>query len=191
MKKTIFIFGFLLALCEAQVFASLCVKGQTSERIFTYAATIGTGISLNEPSCTPFAVQVLGYYRVGERFSAGAGSGFSFYVCLSQYKHEMTLIPVFADAKFAITRPRKFTPYATCSGGYAFAANKNANGGVYLNVSVGVQYALLGKMKLQLSAGYELQQSERLKEHANDYFSAGFAEKLNRNMLAFKVGIEF
>jgi hypothetical protein len=78
-----------------------------------------------------------------------------------------------------------------CSGGYAFAANKNANAGVYLNASVSVQYALPKKMKLQLSTGYELQKSERLKEHASDYCSAGFAEKLNRNMLAFKVGIEF
>jgi hypothetical protein len=138
---------------------------------------------MSEPSYTPFSWQVLGYYHFGERLSAGIGSGLSFY--------EAILIPVFADAKFAVTRPRMFTPFVECAGGYAFAANKNANGGFYLNPSVGVQYALSGKMKLHLSAGYGLQKSERLKEHANDYFTAGFVEKLSHQSISIKVGILF
>jgi hypothetical protein len=100
-------------------------------------------------------------------------------------------MPVFADVKFAITLPRKFTPYVECSSGYAFAFNKNANGGFYFNPSVGVQYALANKMKLQLAAGYELQKLERLKEYANDYFSAGYVEKLSHHPLSIKIGVLF
>ena len=174
MKKIIIIFTFILA--------AFCTKGQLPER-FTYAAAIGTGFSMNEPAYTPFIAQVLGYYCVSERFSAGVGTGLSVY--------ETTLIPLFADAKFALTRVNKFVPYVECGGGYAFAANSKANGGFYLNPSLGVQYALSGKMKLHLAAGYEYQQSERLKEYSNDYFTVNFVEKLNRHSISVKVGVLF
>jgi len=183
MRKKIFAFGFLFALCATQMVAPFCAHGPTADRNFIYAATIGTGISMSEPSHTPFTVHFLGHYRVGERFSAGVGSGLSFY--------ETMLIPLFADAKFDLTRPRKFTPYVNCSGGYAFAANKNANGGLFLNPSFGVAYALPNQLKLQLSAGYELQKLERLKEAANLYFTSSFAEQLNHHLLTIKVGIVF
>ena len=174
MKKIITAFALM--------FVVFCTKGQSSER-FIYAATIGTGFPMNEPAYTPFTVHVLGYYRISERFSAGGGTGLSFY--------EMTLIPVFADAKFALTQTRKFVPYVECGIGYAFAPNGNANGGFYLYPSLGVQYALSGKMKLQLAAGYELQQAERLKKHTNDYLTAHFAEKLIHHTLCVKIGVVF
>ena len=175
MKKIIFVFAIL--------FASLCAKGQTSERMFVYATTIGTGIAMNEPSATPFTWHISGYYNISQRFSAGVGTGFSYY--------EMTLIPAFAGAKFAITQPHRFTPFVECAGGYAFAPNKNANGGTYFNPSIGLQYALSDKMKLQLSLGYELQKAERLKESVNEYFTVGFAEKLSYQSVSVKIGILF
>jgi len=165
------------------IFVAFSMKGQTAEQRLEYAATIGTGISMNEPAYTPLILQGLVYYLICERFWAGVGTGFSFY--------EMMLIPVFADAKFAITRPRKFTPYVECGIGYAFAPNNKANGGFYLNPSFGIQYALPNKMKLQFAAGYELQKAERLKEHVNDYFSVGFVEELSHNSLSVKVGVLF
>ena len=171
----IFAVGFL--------FISFCLTGQDSERNVTYKASIGTGIDMNEPSYTPFIFHVLAHYRVGNRFSAGIGTGFSLY--------EATLIPLFVNAKLAVTQPRKFTPFVECGSGYAFAANTNANGGFHLNSSLGVQYALSEKMKLQLSAGYELQKLERLKNSENDYFTSFFAEKLTHHLLSVKVGIVF
>jgi len=165
------------------MFTSLLAKGQSAEQNFIYTTTIGTGIAVNEPSYTPFLFHVLGYYPLGHRFSAGVGTGLSFY--------ETMLIPLFADVKFAITQPQKIIPYVECGGGYAFAPNKNANGGLYLNSSVGVQYALSDNLKLQLAAGYELQKLERLKKHTNQYFTAGFAERLNHHILSLKVGIVF
>ena len=175
MKKKIFIFVI--------PFVAFCAKGQTSERIFTYATTIGTGIAMNEPSATPFIWQVLGYYNINRRFSAEIGTGLSYY--------EMALIPVFAGTKMAITQPHRFTPFVECAGGYAFAPNKNINGGIYFNPSLGLQYALPNRMKLQLAVGYELQKTERLKELTNEYFVVEFTEKLSYQSLSIKVGILF
>ena len=78
---------------------------QQTER-FTFATSVGTGIDMNEPSATPFTWQALGYYAINKRFSVGIGTGLSIY--------EKALIPLFADAKFLITKPRKFTPYIEC-----------------------------------------------------------------------------
>ena len=175
MRKIIFAFSFLSI--------PFYLKGQTAEQNVTYAATIGTGISMNEPSYTPFMLQVLGYYPVNQRFSAGVGTGLSLY--------ETMLIPVFADIQLALTQPRKFTPYVECGNGYAFAPNKNANGGFYFNAAIGIQYALPNKMRFQLAAGYELQQLERLKEYENEYFNSSFAEKLSHHSLSVKVGMVF
>ena len=175
MKKIVIAIAFL--------FVVLYVKAQTKERNFIYAANIGTGIAMSEPSKVPLSLQFLGHYRITERFSAGLGTGLSLY--------EMPLIPIFADAKFAITRPHKFTPYVECGSGYAFAPSKNAHGGFHLNASVGVQYALSGKIKLHLAAGYELQKLERLKIYENHYFTAEFVEKLSHSSIAAKIGIVF
>ena len=172
----------MIIITFAFMFAAFCMKGQTAER-FSYAAVIGTGIAMNEPAHTPFTVHVLGYYNISERFSAGVGTGLSFY--------EIMLIPLFADAKFALTQPGKFTPFVECGGGYAFATGANAHGGLFFNPSAGIQYALTNKMKLQFSAGYELQKLGRLKEYANEYITVGFMEKLNHNSISIKVGVVF
>ena len=172
MKKIIIVFAIS--------FVTFCATGQTP---FTYATTIGTGIAMNEPSATPFTWQVLGYYHISQRFATGIGTGFSYY--------EMTMIPVFAGAKFAITQPHRFTPFVECAGGYAFAPNMNINGGIYLNPLIGLQYALPNKMKLQFAIGYELQNAERLKESENEYFTVGFAEQLIYWSVSVKVGILF
>lgn len=106
---------------------------QQTERI-SLATSIGTGINTSEPAATPLSWQILRHYAIGKRFSAGIGTGLSVY--------EKALIPLFADVKYTITRPKKFTPYVECGIGYSFAPDKNANGGFYLNPSAGVQYSV-------------------------------------------------
>ena len=174
MKKTVLIIITVLAVST--------VKAQITERL-TFATSIGTGVSMNVPAITPFTWQVSGYYNLNERFSAGIGTGLSCY--------EKTLIPLFADVRFNITKPRKFTPYLTCSGGYGFAPGKNANGGIYLNPSLGLQYSMDGNKKLFLAVGYELQKFERLKKYESSYFNAEFKEQLSHNSLSLKIGFMF
>ena len=140
---------------------------QQTER-FTFATSVGTGIDMNEPSATPFTWQALGYYAINKRFSVGIGTGLSIY--------EKALIPLFADAKFLITKPRKFTPYIECGVGYSFAPDKNANGGFY---------------KLFLALGYESQKLEQLKTQKQSLFTAEFAEKLSHNAISIKIGFIF
>lgn len=70
MKNNILIFISILLVST--------VHGQISDR-FTYIITLGTGIPINEPSSTPFTWQIAGHYKATERFSAGIGTGLSFY----------------------------------------------------------------------------------------------------------------
>ena len=131
----------------------------------------------------PFSLQVLGYYAINKRFSVGVGTGLSIY--------EKVLIPLFADAKFLIIKPRKFTPYIECGVGYSFAPNKNVNGGFYLNPSAGVEYSICKSKKLFLALGYESQKLEQLKTQKQSLFIAEFAEKLIHNAISIKIGFMF
>lgn len=176
MKRLIFIILLCIAVNS--------VKAQTTgESKITFATTIGTGLSMSEPSSTPFTWQILGYYSLTERWSVGAGTGLSFY--------EKMLIPVYGDVRFQIGRERKFTPYAECAVGYSFALSGNANGGFFMNPSIGIQYPLKNKMKLQLAVGYELQELERLKKHTDSYFAKEFEEQLSHHSISVKIGLRF
>lgn len=176
MKRLIFMLFFSLAF--------ITVKAQSgNDNKISFATTIGTGLDISKPSSTPFIWQVLGYYKLTERWSVGAGTGLSFY--------EKMLIPMYGDVRFQIGRERRFIPYAELGLGYSFATASDANGGFFMNPSIGFQYPLKNKMKLQLAIGYELQKLERLKTQTDDYFYKEFAEKLSHNMISFKFGLCF
>lgn len=138
---------------------------------------------MSSPSKTPLMWQVLGYYNLSSRWAVGAGTGVSVY--------EKPLLPLFADVKFRVIKPRKFTPYIECGAGYSFALAKNANGGFYLSPTIGVEYAVCSKAKLLFGIGYEFQKLERLKSYENPNFSSEFQERLNHNSLTFKIGVLF
>lgn len=175
MKKTI-----LLIIVSCTI---LTVKAQQRTDRIAFATSIGTGITMNEPASTPFTWQILGYYTINKRLFVGAGTGVSIY--------EKVLLPLFADAKFAIMKPRKFTPYIECGVGYSFALDRNSNGGFYLNPSIGMQYSICVDKKLFFALGYELQKLEQLKTQEQSLFTVEFAEKLRHNSISIKVGFIF
>lgn len=155
---------------------------QQTKRI-TFATSVGTGIDMNEPSVCPFTAQVLGYYAISKRLSAGVGTGVSIY--------EKALIPLFADAKFTITKPNRFTPYIECGVGYSFAPDQDANEGFYFNPSVGVEYSICKNKKVFIALGYELQELERLKTQKQTWFATEFVEQLNHNSISMRIGVIF
>lgn len=157
--------------------------GQTDGKRFSYTTSFGTGISMSQPSHTPFTWQVMSHYHLNKRFAVGAGTGVSVY--------EKALIPLYASARFFITRPKKFTPYLECNVGGAFAAAKEANGGFYLSPSLGAQLCIHPKLKMNFALGYELQELERMKKHTDDYFHIEFKENLRHNSLTLKIGFTF
>lgn len=167
------------------IIASFSVELATAQQTehFTFATSVGTGIDMTDPSSTPFTWQVLGYYAISKRFSVGIGAGLSIY--------EKALIPVFADAKYLIVKSKKFTPFIESGVGYGFAPDKNANGGFYLNPSVGVEYLICESKKLFLALGYESQKLERLKTQKQSLFTAEYAEKLSHNLISIKIGFMF
>lgn len=176
MKR--FIFTMLLGMTVIPV----CAQTDKKERI-SFATTVGTGISMNVPSSTPVMWQALGYYNLTRRWSVGVGTGLSFY--------EKVLVPLYGDVRFQIGRERKFTPYAEFAIGGAFAPANDANGGFFMNPSIGVQYPLKNKMKLQLAVGYEWQELKRLKKQTDPYFVKEFEEVLYHNSISIKAGILF
>lgn len=171
MKKIILL---IIACCTA----AMSIAQQT-ERI-SFATSIGTGIDMNEPATIPFSWHVLGHYAISKRFSVGIGTGLSIY--------EKALIPLYANVKYAIAKPRKFTPFVECSIGYGFAPDKNANGGFYLNPAVGLQYSVCGEKKIFLALGYESQMLERVKRQEQSLFTAEFAERLRHNVISIRIG---
>lgn len=162
--------------------AATALSAQNGSRL-SCSAALGTGFVAGEPTPAPFVVRIGGYYRVSPRFSAGAGTGLS--------RYEKTLIPLYADVRLLLTRPRRFTPYAGCAAGYAFAVRRDANGGVLFGPALGVRYALGGGFRLFFEAGYEMQRLERLREYTGPHFSAQFAEKLRHGTVLFKLGFLF
>lgn len=86
---------------------------------------------------------------------------------------------------------RKFTPYAELAAGYSFAPSDDANGGFFMNPSVGIQYPLKNKMRLQLAVGYELQELERLKKQTDNNFHKEFAEELSHHSVSIRLGLCF
>lgn len=145
--------------------------------------SVGTGIDLSVPSATPVLWRVFGQYRIVERLSVGVGTGLSFY--------EKTLIPVFADARFLMTKPHKFTPFLECRVGYGFAPSDDTNGGFYLNPVVGVRYAVGHRHVIFVAVGYESQNLERLKTYGNHFLKAEFAEKSRHRSIGIEMGFGF
>ena len=60
-----------------------------------------------------------------------------------------------------------------------------------MNPSIGIQYPLKNKIKLQLAVGYELQKLERLKTQTDSYFEKEFVERLSHNSISIKLGLLF
>lgn len=150
---------------------------------FVVQTSVGTGIALSVPSATPVLWRVSGRYQIVERLSVGAGMGLSFY--------EKALIPVFANARFLMTKPHKFTPFLECRVGYSFATSDDTNGGFYMNPLVGVRYAVGRRHGIIVAVGYESQNLERLKTYDNRFLKAEFAEKLRHRSIGIEMGFEF
>ncbi|MCK9159695.1 MAG: hypothetical protein WCR45_04875 [Bacteroidaceae bacterium] len=157
--------------------------GQTGDHRLSYSTTIGTGLPISTPSKTPFTWQISSYYNITPRLAIGAGTGLSIY--------EKTLLPLFADVKFKITKARKITPYINCEAGYSFALTKETNGGFLLSPTIGIEYAVSKKARLLFGVGYELQELQRLKHYQDKHFTSEFQEQLSHNSLMFKVGVIF
>lgn len=164
------------------IFLGSAAQAREPRRLSCMTA-VGTGFDMSRPSHTPFTWRIIGRYNFSGRLSAGIGTGVSFF--------EKPLIPLFADAKFNLCKPRKLTPFVDCCAGYGFAVFGDANGGVCINPAVGITCSVCARVKLFVSAGYELQRLERLKTYENALLRAEFAEQLSHNLLSLRIGIEF
>lgn len=157
---------------------------QEREQHFSYYAEAGIGVPFGTPKTTPVLLRAAAYYNPGDRWELGAGSGVSFY-------DKTVLIPLFAEIRFGITRPRRLTPYLACAAGYSFAPAPGIDGGLLISPAAGVKWRLRPRLRVHLAAGYEGQKMARLKSCSDLYFCTGFREKLSHRSLAVRAGITF
>ena len=126
-------------------FIVVYANGQTDKRHFSYTAYAGTGISMSQPSRTPFTGQLIAHYHINQRFAIGAGSGLSVY--------EKLLI--------------------------------------HHSPSVGAQFRISRKLKMNFALGYEFQELERLKKYTDQYFHTEFKEELSHHSITLKIGLTY
>lgn len=176
MKQFILLFALLSAF-------AISISGQTDDKRFSYTTTIGTGIAMSQPSCTPFTWQIMSHYHINQRFAIGAGTGLSVY--------EKALIPLYASAQYFITKPKTLNTYIECNIGGSFATTHTANGGFYPSPSIGLQFNIAYKLKMNCALGYELQELEQLRKHTDQYFHTEFKEELSHHSITFKVGLTY
>lgn len=163
-------------------FGCLGTQAQKNDPL-TLSIAIGTGIDLSTPASTPFSCQTTGNYKLHPRFSLGIGTGLSF--------TPKMLIPVFANLKFDLTKPAKFTPFIAWDAGYSFAPSKNTSGGLYFHPSLGLDYAIHSDHTLFMALGYEIQKLESIKTASNSFFTTEYIEKLNHQWISLRIGFAF
>ena len=98
MKK--FIFTLILLSC-----ITIYADGQTDNKHFSYTTYIGTGLSMSQPSCTPFTWQIMGHYHINQRLTIGAGSGLSIY----EKALILSLIHILFENKVQLKRRQTFS----------------------------------------------------------------------------------
>ena len=148
----------------------------------TFSTEIGKNIGLSVPAAEAFAFQITGFYNFTGRFAAGIGTGGIFY--------EKGLVPVVGCVRYRLVRPRKFTPFVRCDGGYGFWLGKDGNGGVLVNPSLGVSWKMNKRAALFVAAGYGMQKRERLRSFDAASFRSQFVEELNHRQITIKIGVE-
>lgn len=175
--------SLLVAICAVAAVAAQAQK-RTFEPTgkFTGITTFGTAIPL-AGAAAAFEWQILGHYNPTEHWSVGAGTGISLY--------EKPLLPLYADVRYHIGRPRLFNAFLEMAGGYSFSLSREANGGLLVNPAVGVQCRLPKGLAVQLSVGWELQKIQLLRRGSNANFSSSFVEKLTLNSVTVRAGLKF
>lgn len=167
----------------ATIIFLFCITALMAQKKYSISAKVGSGISVNSPSATPFTLEALGHYNLTPHWAFGGGLGYGLY-------SNVSLIPLYANIKYTINPTTKYKLFADCSAGYGFALGKHNNGGFYFNPEFGVQRKLWGKTFL-ISAGYNVQNLERLKSSSNTYFTSQFIESVGFHSISIKLGIVF
>ena len=165
----------------AALFACTLASAREAGKI-SFSTEIGKNIGLSVPAAEAFAFQITGFYNFTGRFAAGIGTGGIIY--------EKGLVPVVGCVRYRLSRPRKFTPFVRCDGGYGFWLGKDGNGGVLVNPSLGISWKMNKRAALFVAVGYGMQKRERLRSFDAASFRSQFIEKLNHSQITIKIGVE-
>ncbi len=111
------------------------------------------------PKTTSVGFRIMTGYRFNQTFSAGIGTGFTF------YHDPLSLVPVFLTGSYRFS-DGDLSPFISLKLGYSISVLSDTDtyveshkGGLMLNPAIGVQIPTNYNFGIQLSAGYRLDQS--------------------------------
>lgn len=105
-------------------------------------------------------IKVISRYQVSSKFSAGLGTGFTY------YNDPLSVLPVFIDLKYELMRP-SLTPFIFLNTGYNISILTdthtridNHRGGWMLNPGIGLEFNAEHGLGWHLSVGYNIDHSQ-------------------------------
>lgn len=115
----------------------------------------GTGLYGLNTACFAFS----NGYQFNENLYAGVATGLNYYPSNGSGADGFGLIPFYADARYSFLPQNPVSPYASLGAGFSFDPNQGFEGsGFYFNPSLGTQFAVKGKYKVNLGFNYRIQQ---------------------------------
>lgn len=98
-------------------------------------------------------------YQFNPNLYAGVALGLNYFPSEITGTDGFGLIPLYADARYSFLPKNPISPYAGMGAGFSFDPNNSFEGaGFYFNPSVGAQYSINKRYKINLSFNYRLQQ---------------------------------
>lgn len=153
------ILAFLLFLGFAR--AGIAQHGETGQVTKSKGAPIThAGLDLLPgPETTSVGFRVATGYRLGPKFSAGIGTGFTF------YHDPLSLVPLFLTGSYRLS-DGDLSPFISLKLGYSISVLSDTDtyveghrGGVMLNPAIGVWIPTKYTFRMKVTAGYQLDRS--------------------------------
>jgi len=161
MKNILFAVVLLLAICNP-------LQAQYLKTGYRGMVEIGGGTNFARYDClcapptgSHFELSTTHGYQFSPYLFLGAGVGMQI-KDLTQNNFNLgldfdALIPVFVDFRANFNK-KKISPFGLFRLGYLANTNKDLNGGVYLNPSLGYRFGIYKKLAINVSLGYLFQQ---------------------------------
>lgn len=122
---------------------------------------------LTGPETTTVRFRVIAGFSFNPKFSAGLGTGFTF------YHDPLSLVPLFLNAQYRFSEGN-ISPFASLNLGYSISILSDTDsyvekhhGGYLLNPAIGLEFETMSGFNWHISAGYNIDNSQFSREGFN------------------------
>ena len=192
MKNILFAVVLLLAVCNP-------LQAQYLNSGYRGMAEFGSGLGTPRirsdytPSSRPLGFHVELSTTHGYQFNPYLFLGGGVSMLARSFTDDGCTFPFFADFRANFNKKRR-TPYGALKIGYSVNAEKELNGGIYINPSFGYRFGIHKKMAATVSLGYLFEQVDYYKEgglFCLFFCSPRSIARADLSAYTLKVGLEF